>query len=747
MGALGGDGRRAWCADHARRASKAFGGVAATGLAALAMAGIAGPAHAIFFGSSDDRYPYHASPPAPAPAITRQAKPKPPADSLRHKLNIERAEAKRPNELKAKAGQGPLLLVISTDQQKLVLYSNGEAIAESKVSTGVETHPTPTGIFSIIQRNRWHRSNIYSNAPMPYMQRITWSGVALHEGIVPGRPASHGCIRLPQAFAQQLWGTTKLGARVIVTRGEVTPVEFNHPRLAALTRKSDPQITKQKDDAPKPAGETSTPRVEPRAELQSPARTPSAAKRRTASVSLTATDASAEEDTATTAVPAPSETRAVPATIEAVTASDAVAAAASDRAEPAVSDPIETATVPDSIATAAVIEVDEPPYPPALPFDASFVAEASVAMGDTAQPVISAPPTSITVSEFPPAFTLDVTVPQETTSVAVSNYPPTFVLEVALPRDPATFAPEAPFVTADAPDYPPPPLDVVAADQPVAKPEGLALDVAAPGYPPVVLFDAADVNDPDPIVTASVPPAGMPAAKPEALAIDVAAPDYPPAVVFDTADVTEPDPAITASIVPAAKPAAMPVPAAVAEPGEPDASAQAVPPSEGMIPGQIRAAVEIATVLEPYVKPGPVSVFISRKDRKLYVRQGFAPVFDAPVTIAQPELPLGTHIYTAMAVNDDGATMRWSALTMPSPAPKKAEAIISPTTGKRAKAKPAEEHYSYPNAAEALERVTVPQAIAERVFEHMAPGSSLIVSDQGLGPETGRGTDFIVLTR
>ena len=242
----------------------------------LVLAGIAGPAHAIFFGSSDDRYPYQASAPAPAPAITRQAKPKPPADSLRHKLNIERAEAKRPNELKAKAGQGPLLLVISIDQQKLVLYSNGEAIAESKVSTGVETHPTPTGIFSIIQRNRWHRSNIYSNAPMPYMQRITWSGVALHEGIVPGRPASHGCIRLPQAFAQQLWGTTKLGARVIVTRGEVTPVEFNHPRLAALTRKSDPLITKQKDDAPKPAGETSTPGPQPRADLSAPVRLQSA---------------------------------------------------------------------------------------------------------------------------------------------------------------------------------------------------------------------------------------------------------------------------------------------------------------------------------------------------------------------------------------------------------------------------------------------------------------------------------------
>jgi hypothetical protein len=296
-----------------------------------------------------------------------------------------------------------------------------------------------------------------------------------------------------------------------------------------------------------------------------------------------------------------------------------------------------------------------------------------------------------------------------------------------------------------APDYPPPPLLVAAADQPAAKPEGLALDVAAPDYPPVVVFDATDVTDPDPIVTASVPPADVPTAKPEALAIDVAAPDYPPAVVFDTADVTEPDPAITASITRAVRPADMPVPAAVAEPGEPDASAQAAPPSEGMIPGEIRAAVEIATVLAPYVKPGPVSVFISRKDRKLYVRQGLMPIYDTPIEIARPDRPIGTHIFTAIAVNEDRTAVRWNAVSMPVSERYRAEVVAF--SGKKSSARAMDESHSYPTAAEALERVTVPQDIAEKIFEHMAPGSSLIVSDQGLGPETGRGTDFIVLTR
>ncbi len=88
------------------------------------------------------------------------------------------------------------------------------------------------GVFSIIQKHKFHHSNIYSGAPMPYMQRITWSGVAMHAGVLPGYPASHGCIRMPMAFAVKMWNWTKMGARVIVTPGEITPASFSHPLLA-----------------------------------------------------------------------------------------------------------------------------------------------------------------------------------------------------------------------------------------------------------------------------------------------------------------------------------------------------------------------------------------------------------------------------------------------------------------------------------------------------------------------------------
>jgi hypothetical protein len=92
--------------------------------------------------------------------------------------------------------KGPLQIVVSIDTQTVTLFSNGVRVAQGPVSTGVPGRPTPMGVFSIIEKDRYHHSNLYSNAPMPYMQRITWSGVALHEGVLPGYPASHGCIRI-----------------------------------------------------------------------------------------------------------------------------------------------------------------------------------------------------------------------------------------------------------------------------------------------------------------------------------------------------------------------------------------------------------------------------------------------------------------------------------------------------------------------------------------------------------------------
>ena len=125
----------------------------------------------------------------------------------------------------------PVYIVVSLADQHASIYDSTGLVTRTRVSTGQAGHRTPTGVFSVIGKERWHRSNIYSGAPMPFMQRITWSGVAMHAGVVPGYPASHGCIRLPAGFAPQLFGMTKMGARVIVTPRDVAPIDFTHTLL------------------------------------------------------------------------------------------------------------------------------------------------------------------------------------------------------------------------------------------------------------------------------------------------------------------------------------------------------------------------------------------------------------------------------------------------------------------------------------------------------------------------------------
>jgi len=126
---------------------------------------------------------------------------------------------------------GPLFFVISTNRQHISVYGINGLYARSPVSTGRPDHPTPHGIFSIIGKERYHHSNIYSGAPMPYMQRITWSGVAMHEGVLPGYAASHGCIRMPHEFARRLFGYTQGNERVVISHQDAVPASISHPRL------------------------------------------------------------------------------------------------------------------------------------------------------------------------------------------------------------------------------------------------------------------------------------------------------------------------------------------------------------------------------------------------------------------------------------------------------------------------------------------------------------------------------------
>ena len=140
------------------------------------------------------------------------------------------------------APEGPITMVVSLSDQRAYVYRNGIRIGASTVSTGKKGHETPTGVFTILQKNAKHFSNKYNNAPMPNMQRLTWDGIALHAGKLPGYAASHGCVRLPLEFSRVLFQETHLGMTVVVVDDHPSPHTVLDPGLAAGSP-PDPHLT------------------------------------------------------------------------------------------------------------------------------------------------------------------------------------------------------------------------------------------------------------------------------------------------------------------------------------------------------------------------------------------------------------------------------------------------------------------------------------------------------------------------
>jgi hypothetical protein len=144
-----------------------------------------------------------------------------------------------------------MVLVVSLPEQRAHVYRNGIIIGATTVSTGKQGHETPIGVFTVLQKNADHYSNLYANAPMPYMQRLTWSGVAFHAGKLPGYPASQGCVRMPYDFAQRLFAETKVGLTVVVSDEQQSPITVAHSGLVAPVDADGAAVA----DAPAGAGE------------------------------------------------------------------------------------------------------------------------------------------------------------------------------------------------------------------------------------------------------------------------------------------------------------------------------------------------------------------------------------------------------------------------------------------------------------------------------------------------------------
>jgi len=341
-----------------------------------------------------EAYPYWSwSDDAPVYDAPSAHGPKRPLRKRHHHNTRNERQIEKQVEQQASKPRGPVVIAVSIEQQRLRVYDADGLFAETPVSTGMRGHSTPMGVFSVIQKHKYHRSNIYSGAPMPYMQRITWSGVAMHAGVLPGYPASHGCIRMPMAFAMKMWGWTRMGARVIVAPGDATPASFSHPLLATRKIVADPVPVAA--DAPKPTSAAKSDKSASAAEPAGPAETTGlrpglaadsmdqaadqsgAAQVRTADASaatLTLTDAGPAK---TTPPDAPAQTTsadpAAPTPAPSADAAPADTAAKDHKAEAGAAEPakapvpIEAGTTDSSASKDQSRAASEAPPTPALP--------------------------------------------------------------------------------------------------------------------------------------------------------------------------------------------------------------------------------------------------------------------------------------------------------------------------------------------------------------------------------------------
>lgn len=480
----------------------------------------------------------------------------------------------------------PLFAVISIADQRISVYNKRGLVDRSAISTGVSGHPTPKGVFTIIGRERYHRSNIYSGAPMPFMQRITWSGIAMHLGVVPGHPASHGCIRLPAGFAAKLWGLTRIGERVVISPQDATPAEFAHPLLPAPKMRVD-----------------------------------------------------AEADQAAPAIGA-SQT--------------SVAAA-----QPPLINPrqyAEKLRVKAAAEAAAAVKI---------------LKETSAAVNVKRQEAARA------AGELKAAVAAHASA-RAKADAAAKGYDAAAAAASAKQRDTVLVA------------------ELMAAD-------GNVSGKAKAGRLAKAYEKAAAARD-----AAAIAKTNLDAALADA------------AAKLETAK--------TASAAKAAE-----LTDAVRRSNEAKAVSDAAANAEK----------------EALARTSPLSVLVSKKDRRIYVRQGLAPVFDAPAIVRDPETPLGSHLYIATAVEDDGASLKWSVVSMPT--------RVAEKRGKRrGKTASVEEQIAAPpkpqafasSPAEALERIEISQDVRDRLAERLWTGGSLIISDQPLSGETSSvGTDLTVKVR
>ncbi len=588
----------------------------------------------------------------------------------------------------ATAGKGPVQIVVSLPRQKVTIYRGGKQIASARVSTGKNGHRTPPGVFSIIQKNRTHFSNIYDNAPMPFMQRITWSGLALHAGNVSRPYASHGCIRMPYGFAKKLFRRTRMGAHVIVASAPAAPQSISHDNLIQPAPKSAVLAGKNVQMAAY-SDASKADDVSPRqmiAKLPGFIPPVAAARKRLGEQEELLRQSEAQKSV--------------------LEAAQATAVQDLDKRQAALKD-----------ARKKAVQARKALRRPAL-------------LVRSIKKRRAAAKRALVKAERRAQWAWKVVEKRRDNPKFEGNWMKQAVARATL-RDK---------LVAEARTA----LDEVTARLDDATREHDAARSESRKAAELVVMRSKELR----AARAALAEAGR-AVLANRRAIAKAARDVKKARAGVKKAMAREKLPLRILVSPRlGRERVKDVQKLLTELGyEPG-------PVDGAIGSRTRTAIrafqkELGEKQSGRVTDALVSALYERagrapvKNAHIYVRQGFVDLFDAPVEISDIAKPLGTHVFTAMHFDKGATKVDWTALTI-----KNSTAGRGKTRGRKGKKRAAKaEQVQEVTASEALDRVKIPDPVRKQLAALLTPGSSLVISDKGMSHETGKGTDFVVLTK
>jgi hypothetical protein len=668
----------------------------------------------------------------------------------------------------SRPGGTPIMAIVSLRNQGITVYDTDGWIMRAPVSSGQSGRETPAGIFSVIQKDADHHSNLYDDAWMPHMHRLTWSGIALHGGALPGHPASHGCVRLNYDFASKLFDVTKVGMRVIISPGDVTPVEIAHQVLpqskpeaaaaAAAARAAEAADSAGKADRAKRAADVASwaagqaaatvhaaEALKQKAETQlaaadqedfkaqaAEAKAAAAAedaRAKAAEAKLTAEHADAKaadakltaEDAKAKAAEAKQAAQGANAKLaeakQMVQAAKARAAEAKQAAQGANAKAAEAKLAAQSAnAKAAEAKLTAE--------DANAkAAEARQRAGET-----KADAATLTAEEVKAAearLTAGELNAKAAEAKLAADELNAKAAEAKLTAEEASAKAAEAKLAADE-------VDTRVAEAKLKTEEANAKAAEAKVKAEEANAKAAEAKVKAEEANAKAAEAKLRAGEAGArTADDARAKAVEARHKADDARAKAAEGLVDEDAKLTGAKADQQVKGDAAE-----AARKASDEAEARRSKAAEAADKAARALEP------ASVFISRKTQRLYVRQAFEPVLEVPVTIQDPDRPIGTHVFTATGSIDGTADLRWTAVSLKG----RGEARMAAARGAAGSVpdvEPAPADVS--GAKAALDRITIPAEFADRIAGMISPRSSVIVSDETLSPETGKGTEFVVV--